>query len=148
MKRNLLLNQLFLYKPIQEEIETKKKILHFIQEHADCFERSLPIGHITASCWLLDSNQTHALLMRHAKLKIWCQPGGHCDGEHDTLAVALKEAREESGIPHIIPVSNHIFDLDIHLIPILHLKKHTITTIYATFYKPHQTVLFFQTTRL
>ncbi len=43
--------------------------------------------------------------------------GGHCDGDSDLLAVALKEASEESGITQIYPVSKEIFDIDIHLIP-------------------------------
>ncbi|HXW85792.1 MAG TPA: NUDIX domain-containing protein [Candidatus Bathyarchaeia archaeon] len=55
--------------------------------------------------------------MHHTKLDQWFQLGGHCDGNPDVLAVALKEAQEESGINHIVPVNTHIFDIDIHLIP-------------------------------
>src|SRR5262249_25719078 len=42
---------------------------------------------------------------------------GHCDGEPDVLAVALREAQEESGIQTIIPLSENIFDIDVCLIP-------------------------------
>ncbi len=38
------------------------------------------------------------LLLHHAKLDKWLQPGGHCDGDPDVLRVALKEAEEESGL--------------------------------------------------
>jgi 8-oxo-dGTP pyrophosphatase MutT (NUDIX family) len=55
--------------------------------------------------------------MHHTKLDKWFQLGGHCDGHSDVLAVAIKEAQEESGIVGIEPVSNKIFDIDIHLIP-------------------------------
>jgi 8-oxo-dGTP pyrophosphatase MutT (NUDIX family) len=55
--------------------------------------------------------------MHHAKLDRWLQLGGHCDGDVDVLAVAIKEAQEESGIIGIKPVSPEIFDIDIHLIP-------------------------------
>lgn len=55
--------------------------------------------------------------MHHAKLDNWFQLGGHCDGDSDVLAVAIKEAREESGILNIVPVFDAIFDIDIHLIP-------------------------------
>ncbi len=100
-----------------EEQEYKTRMLTFIKDHDDCFERSLAIGHITASAWLLNKAQTHALLMHHAKLDRWVQLGGHCDGDPDVLNVAIKEAQEESGIQGIEPVSNTIFDIDIHLIP-------------------------------
>ena len=63
--------------------------------------------------------------MHHAKLNLWVQPGGHCDGESDVLAVAIKEAQEESGIQAIVPVSKDIFDVDVHFIPARkHEKEH------------------------
>lgn len=117
MKRNLLLQALDRYRPSQEEIIFKDLMISFIKEYDNCFERSLSIGHITASAWLLNKDETEILLMHHAKLNKWFQLGGHCDGDHDTLAVAIKEAQEESGIQTIIPINNEIFDIDIHLIP-------------------------------
>jgi len=95
----------------------KNEMLAFFSTHADCFERSLEVGHFTASCWLLNKVGDKALLMHHAKLDRWFQLGGHCDGNPDMLAVSIKEAQEESGIRAIAPVSSEIFDIDIHLIP-------------------------------
>jgi 8-oxo-dGTP pyrophosphatase MutT (NUDIX family) len=118
LKRNLLLQLLDNYYPTYpEEIVFKQQMIEFIQEHADCFERSLTIGHITASAWLVNKDGKKALLMHHMKLDKWFQLGGHCDGNPDVLAVAIKEAQEESGIMGIVPVSHQIFDIDIHLIP-------------------------------
>ncbi|MCX5922795.1 MAG: NUDIX hydrolase [Candidatus Dependentiae bacterium] len=118
MHRNNLLELLRQYNPsVQEEIQYKKDIIAFIQAYKDCFERSLEVGHITASAWLVNKDNTQALLMHHAKLDMWCQLGGHCDGDSDALGVAVKEAQEESGINNIAPVSGQIFDIDIHLIP-------------------------------
>ena len=91
-------------------------MLLFIQQHPNCFERSLEIGHITASAWLLSRDGEKALLMLHAKLGIWVQPGGHADGNPDVLAVAIREAKEESGIQAIEALSGEIFDIDIHAI--------------------------------
>lgn len=118
MHRFILINKLQNYFSIaQEEIVYKKEMISFIEEHPDCFERTLQKGHITASAWLLNKDCSQALLMHHAKLNAWFQLGGHCDGDSDVLRVALKEAQEESGIHGIEPVCNDIFDIDIHLIP-------------------------------
>lgn len=118
MHRNRLLTLLHNYFPEDHyELQCKKEIISFIQHHEKCFERSLDIGHITASAWLLNKNKTHVLLMHHAKLNKWVQLGGHCDGNPDVLEVAIKEAQEESGINTIVPLSPTIFDIDIHLIP-------------------------------
>jgi len=117
-KRETLVALLQAYNPVaQEEITAKRDMLAFINAHEDCFERSLEVGHITASCWLLNKDGTKALLMHHAKLNAWFQLGGHCDGDHDVLRVAIKEAQEESGINDIIAVAPKIFDIDVHLIP-------------------------------
>lgn len=118
MKRNKLLKLLQAYQPsYTEEILFKKSMINFIRRHPDCFERTLITGHITASAWLLNQDYSQALLMHHNKLDRWFQLGGHCDGDHDVLAVAIKEAQEESGVTEITPVNINIFDIDIHLIP-------------------------------
>lgn len=101
----------------QEELQAKEDILNFVRNNPDCFERSLKKGHITGSAWLVNQDNSKALLMHHAKLDLWVQLGGHCDGESDVLAVAIKEAQEESGINGIEAVSNEIFDIDVHKIP-------------------------------
>ena len=56
------------------------------------------------------------LLTHHRKLGRWLQPGGHSDEDSDTLEVALREAREESGL-EVRALDKAIFDLDVHLIP-------------------------------
>ncbi len=99
------------------EAETTSRYAQFISDHEDCFDRSLLKGHVTGSAWLLNRAGTHVLLTHHRKLDIWVQLGGHADGDSNPLAVALREAREESGISHIRAVADTLFDLDIHLIP-------------------------------
>ncbi len=117
MIRNNLLNLLQEYKPTESEVKNKQDIINFVNKYSNCFERSLEIGHITASAWLLSKDMSKALLMHHNKLDIWVQVGGHCDGNPNVLEVAIKEAQEESGINNITPVSDKIFDIDIHLVP-------------------------------
>ncbi len=100
-----------------ENAEAAERVLSFIRHSADCFKRSHSEGHITGSAWLLDPTGQRVLLTLHRKLGRWLQPGGHADGDADTLRVALKEAQEESGIEGIEPLSHEIFDVDIHEIP-------------------------------
>ena len=61
--------------------------------------------------------------MHHTKLNIWVQLGGHCDGDFNPLAVAMKEASEESGLSSIVAVHEDIFDIDIHFIPEIQNQK-------------------------
>lgn len=118
MHRQNLLQLLQKYQSsYSEEQKFKTEIINFVQKNPDCFARSLAEGHVTASCWILNRDASQALLLHHKKLDSWFQLGGHCDGDSDALAVAIKEAQEESGILGIVPVSGEIFDIDIHLIP-------------------------------
>ena len=41
---------------------------------------------------------------------------GHSDGEKDVLAVATREAVEESGLD-VVALDTEIFDIDVHGIP-------------------------------
>lgn len=93
------------------------RVKAFIAAHPDHLQRSQPAGHLTGSAWLADPTGRQVLLTHHRKLGIWVQLGGHADGDPDLLAVALREAHEESGIRVIDAVSPAIFDLDIHPIP-------------------------------
>ena len=118
MKRNSLLALLDAYTP-EDGMEKQMYLdtIAFVKMHPDCFERSLEIGHVTASGLVLSTDEQSVLLMHHQKLGRWLQPGGHCDGDPDTERVARKEVWEETGIQHLDLYKTGIFDGDIHLIP-------------------------------
>lgn len=100
------------------EADMLDRLLAFVRAHSDCFSRSLQSGHVTASAWVVDPSRTRALLTHHAKLGLWLQPGGHCDGDPDVLANALREVREEAGLSRLKPLlDGRIFDVDAHSIP-------------------------------
>ncbi len=101
----------------KEEAETRKKMLVALENDKNPFSRDSFPHHFTASSLLLNTDETKFLLLHHTKLGKWLQPGGHCDGDANLLNVAIKEAKEESGIKDIIAVSNQVLDLDIHYIP-------------------------------
>ncbi len=116
--RNSLFLQLDVYQPFNDyEARSLERLRRFVGEHEDCFERTLPDGHVTGSAWVVDLEREHVLLTHHVNLDKWLQLGGHADGEPDVLKVALREAREESGLQQIRPLSNEIFDVDVHEIP-------------------------------
>ncbi len=92
-------------------------MIAFVREHADCAERSLAVGHLTGSAWIVDAGRKRTLLTHHRKLDKWLQLGGHADGNLDLRSVAMLEAEEESGLTRLHPVSAALFDVDRHRIP-------------------------------
>jgi len=82
-----------------------------------CYFRDHLPGHITGSAWIVNEEKTHVLLVHHAKLEKWLQPGGHADGDENIIRVASKEATEETGLDSLSLLTPDIFDIDIHRIP-------------------------------
>ena len=99
-----------------QESATVARFDAFVDSHLDCFCRSCRVGHITGSAWIVDEAGDRVLLAHHRKLGRWLQPGGHSDGDPDTLAVALREAHEESGLD-VRALDDTIFDIDVHRVP-------------------------------
>jgi hypothetical protein len=66
-----------------DETPLIERFMSFVRNHADCFERSLHIGHVTGSAWVVNAPGTHVLLTHHRKLNMWIQLGGHADGDAD-----------------------------------------------------------------
>lgn len=104
----------------------RQVILDFVDEHPDALHRSCRQGHLTGSALVVDAAGERIVLLHHRKLGLWLQPGGHCDGDANLAAVALREATEETGIDGLVvhPVA---VDLDVHRVdppddgPHLHL---------------------------
>ncbi len=118
MHRHDILEKLSKFAPRdRRDSECRDQFIEFIKANQGCFERSLEVGHITGSAWIVNPGRNRYLLTFHKKLDLWLQLGGHADGKADVLEVALLEAREESGIEQVTPLSVQIYDLDIHRIP-------------------------------
>lgn len=120
MHRRELLTLLEHYQtPFTSEAGNVVRARHFVEQHPDCFERSLLHAHVTGSAWVVNPGRDKALLMHHKKLDRWFQPGGHADGDNDILRVALKETEEETGLPAaaIRLIDQQVFDVDVHTIP-------------------------------
>jgi len=105
-----------------EEAAYTSRAIAFIQQNANCFYRELWPMHVTGSAWVVSPSREKVLMLHHLKLNQWFQPGGHADGNHDILNVALKELTEETGLAQgqLRLLSEDVFDVDIHGIPAIH----------------------------
>jgi 8-oxo-dGTP pyrophosphatase MutT (NUDIX family) len=68
----------------------------------DPWSRSLPV-HVTGSAIVVHPQSRRVLLRWHERMQGWFQLGGHGDpGETDPFAIALREAREETGLSDLV----------------------------------------------
>ena len=108
-----LMEQLSAYIPYNEqEARDRALLLECLRREPDVMTRQNPLAHFTASAWIVNPTRTRVLMVYHNIYHSWSWLGGHADGESDLLAVALREAREESGIRSARPVSEDIFSLE------------------------------------
>jgi 8-oxo-dGTP pyrophosphatase MutT (NUDIX family) len=105
----------------ENAIEERYRVdtIYFVRRFPQSWwQRSVGEGHVTASAMVINRQRTHALLLHHAKLNRWLQPGGHIDDADISPAYgALREAQEESGLPQLALASENLFDVDVHAIP-------------------------------
>jgi 8-oxo-dGTP pyrophosphatase MutT (NUDIX family) len=67
------------------------------------WSRAVPL-HVTASALVVHPASGRVLLRWHQRQQAWLQVGGHADpGESDPLAIALREAGEETGLTDLKP---------------------------------------------
>ena len=114
MSRDILLSNLSAYQPWNEqEAFDRDEIIRKIESCPDIFTRENRSAHMSASSWIVNRERTKVLMVYHNIYQSWSWTGGHADGETDLLAVALREAREETGIQHVHALSPDIFSLEI-----------------------------------
>lgn len=68
--------------------------------------------HVTVSAFILNPAMTHTLMAHHLIYDSFAWTGGHADGETELPAVALREAREETGISELWLFSGRILSID------------------------------------
>ena len=102
------------YAPQSEQEEADRRIiLAWAERLGDAvLTRESESAHLTASGLVLNGSRTKVLMARHDLYRVWAWTGGHADGDPDLLAVALREAREETGLVHVAPVFPEIFSLE------------------------------------
>lgn len=102
------------YVPFNEQEERdKKNILKYIDTYCDVLNRSNEVCHFSSSGFILNENKDKVLMIHHNLYNSWGWTGGHVDGDSKFLEVALREAKEETGIENVKPLVEDIFVLDI-----------------------------------
>jgi 8-oxo-dGTP pyrophosphatase MutT (NUDIX family) len=85
-----------------EEVELER-IIGLMRSADNPWDRATPL-HITGSALIVHPPSRRILLRWHQRQQAWLQVGGHGDpGERDPLAVALREAEEETGLTDLRP---------------------------------------------
>lgn len=97
----------------EQERKDKELMLQYIDRFPDILSRKNEMAHFTASNWIINREKTKVLMVYHNIYQSWTWTGGHADGEEDLLKVALKEAKEETGISSFQVISNTIYHLQI-----------------------------------
>jgi 8-oxo-dGTP pyrophosphatase MutT (NUDIX family) len=94
------------YQP-RDPVETHdlERLRALVRSDDDAWSRKLPL-HVTGSALVVDPASGRVLLRWHERMQRWLQVGGHGDpGEDDPLEVALREGREETGLPDLVPIA-------------------------------------------
>lgn len=109
-----LKEQLEKYIPYNEqETSDKRLMLSYLDIFDDVLTRENSLCHFTASNWIVNKERTKVLMVYHNIYKSWAWTGGHADGMSDLEKVALKEAREETGLQSLNVVSDGIYAIQI-----------------------------------
>ena len=103
-----MLEKLKKYQPYNEQEEKDvKEIIRRLESGEELFLRDNASAHFTASAWVVSPDRKKVLMAYHNIYDSWAWLGGHADGEHDLLKVAIKEVKEESGLD-VKPISQDI----------------------------------------
>jgi 8-oxo-dGTP pyrophosphatase MutT (NUDIX family) len=92
------------YRPDGEaETADVRRVRALASSVGDPWRRDLPL-HVTASALIVHPPTARVLLRWHQRQQAWLQVGGHGDpGETDPLAIATREAAEETGLADLAP---------------------------------------------
>ena len=101
------------YEPYNEqEAADKAVMLAALSRFPDLYDRTNLVLHLTASSWIVNRARDKVLMVYHHLYDSWAWTGGHADGERDLLAVAVREAQEETGLSSVRPLSRALYSIE------------------------------------
>ena len=117
----------------EQERQDARMMRRYAEFFPDVLSRTNETAHFTASAWIVSPDRSRVLMIYHNIYNSWSWTGGHADGQDDPLAVAIQEAREETGLAHIRPAGEELLSLEIltvkahvkrgkYVVPHLHLN--------------------------
>lgn len=93
--------------------ESKDEILNQLDQYGEkVYYRDMIHGHMTASAIILNLQLDKILMVYHNIYDSYTWAGGHSDGEMDLYQVAYEEAKEETGIEKLYPVSRSMISVE------------------------------------
>lgn len=118
------LDDLAAFKPLCEQEETDRALMlaEARRMPVKILTRESALLHMTASAMVVNPARTHVMMAYHNIYGTWAWTGGHADGENDLLAVARREAQEETRIEHLSPIQTGAISLEILDVP-SHIKR-------------------------
>lgn len=128
------------YQPADEQqVELRHEFLTFLAANDNAMSRECRPAHLTGSAIVVDAAGERVLLALHRKAHKWLQMGGHCeDGDAQLSDVALREAREESGIEKLNLLPDPVL-LDRHGAPCSQHVEHHLDVMYVAVAAPDAT---------
>ena len=105
----------------QERVD-KEMMIEYINTFKDVLTRENKMCHFTASSWIVNKQRTKVLMIYHNIYQSWAWTGGHSDGDDNLLHVALKEAKEETGLKNLKVLKQDIYSLEIVTVD-CHIKR-------------------------
>jgi 8-oxo-dGTP pyrophosphatase MutT (NUDIX family) len=92
------------------------RVRRWLDTTTDPWDRAAPL-HLTASAFVVHPATGRVLLRWHPRQRAWLHVGGHGDpGEGDPVAIALREAREETALTDVRPGSSAL--LHVAIVPV------------------------------
>lgn len=103
------------YVPLcEQEAADRALILSLIDRYGEALlARDCLAAHFTASSMILSPDGRRVLMAYHNLYDSWAWTGGHADGQDDPLSVAVREAREETGVQALTLLTARPVALDI-----------------------------------